>query len=139
MNRGASFRPLIETVAACEAAKRKGDSRTILDCLRPDAIVETIGTIGRPGTPEAAVAANEALLRDDPYYLEGRWEYEQVAPEAVLTTTSLRERSEAGGIRHRNVVRLTTGRDGLIWRQRLFASRQDALACWAEHGVELGL
>ena len=111
----------------------------MLGCLRSDAIVETIATEGRPATPEEAAAANEALLKDDPYYLEGRWEYEQVAPDAVLTITSVRERSEAGGIRHRNVFRLTTGRDGLIWRQRLFASREAALACWAEHGVDLGL
>lgn len=83
MNRGATSRPLIETVAALEVAKRQGDSTTILACVRPDAIVETIATMGRPGTAEEAVAANEALLRDDPYYLEGRWEYEQVAPGAV--------------------------------------------------------
>jgi hypothetical protein len=37
------------------------------------------------------------------------------------------------------VYRLISGRDGLMWRVRLFRSRSTALAAFAEHGPSLGI
>jgi hypothetical protein len=130
---------LMETVATCEVAKRRGQFDVILACLCPNARIETIASEWRPVSPPEAVEAIQAALGRDPYYLEGQWGYEQVAPDVVLTTTPVRERSPGGGVRHRTVYRVTTGRAGLIWRQRLFRTREEALRCWREHGLELGL
>ena len=43
------------------------------------------------------------------------------------------------GISDERVYRLTVGKEGLMWRVRLFRRRDDALACLEEHGPDLGL
>jgi hypothetical protein len=130
---------LMETMAMCEVAKKRGQLDVLLACLCPEALIETIASDWRAVSPSEAVEAIQAALGRDPYYLEGQWGYEQLAPDAVLTTTPVRERSSGGGVRHRTVYRITTGREGLIRRQRLFRTRDEAIACWEEHGLDLGL
>jgi len=108
-------------------------------CLHDDALIETVASDWQPVSADEAVEAIRTALERDPYYLEGTWHYDPLPAGIVLTAMPVRERSTAGGIRHRTVWRLTSGRDGLIWRQRLFAGRDEALAHLEQHGPSLGL
>jgi hypothetical protein len=63
--------------------------------------------------------------------------YDELAPEVVWTAMPVRERPARGG-RQQRVHRLTSGRSGLIWRQRLFPTRARAVACLVQHGPGLG-
>jgi hypothetical protein len=127
------------TLQLWDAAKdtlRRDEMRA---CLDDGALVETIASAWCAVGADEAVEAIRTALERDPLYLEGPWLYDELASEGVWTSMPVRERSTGGGVRHENVHRLTSGRDGLIWRQRLFRSRGKALACLVQHGAGLGL
>ena len=67
------------------------------------------------------------------------WRYEELAPDVVLLITRARHRAGDRAVRDEAVYRMVSGRDGLMWRVRMFRSRSLALAVLAEHGPSLGL
>ena len=130
---------LLDALQRCERAFKSGRVDEIRAWVAVDALVETVASRGRAIGPDETVYALRTVRRRDPYYLVGTCQYEVITPATVLTAMPVRERSDAGGIRHHTVYRLTTGRDGVVWRQRLLRTREEALACFAEHGPGLGL
>jgi hypothetical protein len=131
---------LIETVQQFESAARGGRIGLLRLCLHDKAMVETVASRGTPLGPDAtADAVRTALDRDPFYHGDHSWEYEEVAPNVVLAASPVRKRSPHGDIDHYTAWRLATGRKGLIWRQKLFDNRADALAYLERHGTRLGL
>jgi hypothetical protein len=130
---------LLGTLQLWDAAKTTLRLDEMRACLHDQAVMETVASEWRAvGADEAVDRIRAALLRD-PLYLEGVWFYDEVAPEVVLTAMPVRERSAGGGVRQHGVYRLTSGSGGLIWRQRLFTSREQAVGCLREEGPSLGL
>jgi hypothetical protein len=127
------------TLQLWDAAKNTLCLGEMRACLDDGALVETVASEWRAVGADEAVEAIRAALQRDPFYLEGVWWYDELAPEVVLTAMPVCERAASGGILQQSVQRLTSGRGGLIWRQRLFRSRENAVACLAQHGAGLGL
>jgi hypothetical protein len=57
----------------------------------------------------------------------------------IISITRARHRSRGRAVRDEVVYRLISGRDGLMWRVRVFRLRSKALAAFAEHGPGLGI
>lgn len=136
---GAQKPSLLATMRRFQLAHEAGSEQALRSCLHDEALVETVASGGRVLGPDATAAVLATALRRDPFYVLGDWDIEAVGEEVVLTTVPVRQRSANGGISHWTVYRLSTGRDALIWRQRIFRSRAAALAQLEQHGHGLGL
>ena len=130
---------MLGTLQLWDAAKNTLCRDEMRACLDDGALVETVASDWCPVGADEAVEAIRKALELDPFYLDGVWLYDELAPEVVWTSMPVRERAGYGRVRYESVHRLTSGRAGLIWRQRLFRSRGKALACLVEHGAGLGL
>jgi hypothetical protein len=130
---------LLRSLQQFEEADRTGNVDRVRATLADDARVETVASGRRTLGPDETVEALRTAVACDPYYLAGPWTYEELAPDLILTTTPVRQTSSAGGISHRTFYRITGGREGRIWRQKIFASRAEALAYLERHGRGLGL
>jgi len=129
---------LIETLRRFEAAHARGSLEKMRACFHDDAIIESVASGSRAlGPDETAFALGEAL-RDGVYMIYG-WRYEELTPDVVLTITRARHRVGDRAVRDEAIYRLISGRDGLMWRARVFRSRSKALAAFAEHGPSLGI
>ena len=103
-----------------------------------DALVESFASGGRALGADATVEAIRVALQDEFFEL-GDWSYEELAPSIALLVTGIRYHVTNTHIRHVTVYRLISGKDGLIWRGKLFHNRADALAHFENRGPELGL
>jgi len=128
----------METLRRFESAHDRGSIEEMRACFHDDAVIESVASDSRRlGPDETAFALGEAL-RDGVYMIYG-WKYEELAPEVVLSITRARHRADDRAVRDETVYRLISGRDGLMWRVRLFRSRSSALAAFGQHGPSLGI
>ena len=91
--------------------------------------------------PDETVKAIEAAFADG-VYSPGTWEFEEHSPDVVLSWTSVRHRTpsgRAGQLSDGRLFWLMSGRDGLIWRCRVFRTRAATLEALERHGPGLGL
>jgi hypothetical protein len=117
----------METMRRFEQAHQRRSVDGMRQCFHDDALIESVASDGSALGPDETVEALRDAMTDGMYLIAG-WEYEPLAPELVLSSTTTRHRTTEGGHSHETVWRLTEGRDGLMWRVWLFYSRADALA-----------
>lgn len=126
------------TLLRFELAHRQRSVTRMRACFADAALVESVASDGRVLSADETVSAIEAAFSDGVYAI-GDWQYEQLLPEVVLSWTGARHRVDERGMRDETVYRLVSGRDGLMWRVKLFRNRSDALAHLDSHGPDLGL
>ena len=108
-------------------------------CFHDDASIESVASNGRALDPDATIEALAAAFNGG-WYSIGDWTYQQIAPDLIVSCTSTRKLLPGGhGVSHDKVYRLTQGRDGLMWRVRLCASRAEAAAEVEKYGQILGI
>ena len=118
---------LLETLKRFESAHSRHSIEGMRACFHDGALIESVASSGQPlGADETAEALRDAFT--DGVYAIGGWEYEEITPDTVLSWTGARHRRPDSGMRDEIVCRLITGRDGLMWRVKLFSSRAEALA-----------
>jgi hypothetical protein len=117
----------METMRRFEQAHRDRSIEQMRACFHDEATIESVASDGSPLGPDETVEALRSAMSDGMYVIAG-WQYEPLAPELVLSSTTTRHRTPEGGHAHETVYRLTEGRGGLMWRVRLFHSRAEALA-----------
>jgi hypothetical protein len=128
---------LLETLLRFEAAHGR-DLDEMRACFAPDALIESVASDGQVlGVSETVEAIRLALL--DGVYSIRHWKYEELSLDLVISITAARHLLPDGGMRDETVYRLISGRNGLIWRVKLFASREAAMAHFELHGPSLGL
>jgi hypothetical protein len=118
---------LMTTLLRFESAHQRGSVSEMRACFHDEALIESVASGGRPLGPDETAAALRAAIEDSLYVISD-WNYEEIRPGVVLSWTAARHRSASGGIAHETVYRATIGRDGLMWRVKLFDKRGDALA-----------
>jgi hypothetical protein len=128
--------PLMETMKRFEAAHERGLVDATRACFHDGAIIESVASEGAPLTADATAEALREALSDGVYAI-GDWSYEEIDPEVVLSWTTTRHRANGRGVQHETIYRLTSGRDGLMWRVKLFSSRDEALAYVEQNGPAL--
>jgi hypothetical protein len=129
---------LMEAVLRFEQAHRRRSVAEMRTCFHDEAMIESVASNGRALPPdEQAQALADAF--DDGVYSIRDWRYEEIAPQIVLSWTGARHLLTDAGMRDEVVCRLHVGRDGLMWRVKLFRTRDEALAHLERHGPSLGL
>ena len=129
---------LLASLRLFEEAHTKRTVEGLRAAFHDDASVETFASGGRPLGPDQTVEAIRAALEDEFFEL-GDWRHEPLAPTVALVVTTIRYHVTASHIRHTTVYRLISGKDGLIWRGKLFRAHADAVAHWERHGPSLGM
>jgi hypothetical protein len=129
-------RRFLEVVTRFEAAHTCHDLDAFRSFLHEEALIESIAGGGVRTADETVEGVRSAFAAG--VYSKGDWEFEEVAEDVVLAAAPIRYATE-NGLRDRVNYWLITGRDGLVWRIRIFRARTDALAYFDEHGHSLGL
>jgi len=91
-------------------------------------------TLGPDETAEALARA----MNDGVYSIRD-WRYEELEPRVALSWTGARRLVGDARMRDEVVCRLHVGRDGLMWRVKLVADREEALEHLQRFGPTLGL
>ncbi len=119
---------LMETLRRFEQAHSRQSIEGMRACFHDEAIIESVASYAQTlGADETAEALRAAFT--DGVYAIGDWEYEQVTADTVLSSTGARHRRRRqAGLTDETVCRLITGREGLMWKVKLFTSRASALA-----------
>ena len=107
-------------------------------CFHDEAMIESVASNGRALPPDEQIEALADAFDDGVYSIRD-WRYEELAPEIVLSWTGARHLLTDAGMRDEVVCRLHVGRNGLMWRVKLFRTRDEALAHLEQHGPSLGL
>ncbi len=128
---------LSAVVARFNLAIRSLDWVAMRACCTDDSIIDSL-TAGAPLGPDETVAAVRAAYQDGVYSVSV-WTHETLDPNAVLSRGRVQYRPGPGRMSDATHFWLTTGRDGLMWRVKVFSRRDAALAHLAAHGPTLGL
>jgi hypothetical protein len=129
---------LLDALIRFEQAHRRQSVDDMRSCFHDEALVESVASNGRPVGRDETVEALAHAFADGVYSIRD-WRYDELAPQIVLSWTSARHLIDGAGMRDETVCRLHVGRDGLMWRVKLFRSREDALRYLDEVGPSLGL
>lgn len=129
---------LMQSLLRFERAHRRHSVKELRACFHDEALMESIASKGELlGADETAEALARAF--DDGVYSIRDWRYEVIEPQVVLSWTGARHLIGDARMRDEIVCRLHVGRDGLMWRVKLFRTREEALECLEQHGPTLGL
>ncbi len=129
---------LIEVLLRFEQAHRRRSVAELRACFHDEAMIESIASNGSALPPDDQAEALASAFDDGVYSIRD-WRYEEMAPQIVLSWTGARHLLAEAGMRDEVVCRLHVGRDGLMWRVKLFRTREEALAHLEQHGPSLGL
>ncbi|HWE82890.1 MAG TPA: hypothetical protein VG265_14660 [Gaiellaceae bacterium] len=130
---------LLDAVREAQRTQRQGGP-ALRACFDDEARIESVAA-GGAYDPDESVRRIEAAFSGG-VYSPGEWEFEEIRPDVVLSSTNIRHRppsAPAGQTVDAALFWLMTGRRGLIWRVRVFNSRVDALDALERHGTSLGL
>jgi hypothetical protein len=105
-------------------------------CLRDDARLESIAARGVAG-PEATIEAMRFAASGNAYAVRD-FEIEAVGEQAALVRASI-SHEERGVVVVSSTLWVVSGRDGLIWRSRVVATREVAKRTLRDEGDELGM
>jgi ketosteroid isomerase-like protein len=117
---------------------RAGDWSALRALYHPDARLAMVA--GGPGP----VSADDLITQlqqaaEDTWYSVTTTKTVVVDEHAVLFTGRMRRSVPGGGFEDASHVWLLTIRDGLIYRQGVYASADEAVAAYRELGVSLGM
>jgi hypothetical protein len=129
---------LMDAVLRFEQGHRRRSVTEMRACFHDEAMIESVASNCRALPPDEQAEALAGALADGVYSIRD-WRYEEVAPQIVLSWTGARHLLTEAGMRDEVVCRLHVGRDGLMWRVKLFRTREEALAHLERHGPSLGM
>ena len=133
-----SFRETVEQIARLRLT---GPWPRLRGLFHDDARPESIASGGISGPDETVNAMR--LAAGDGVYKMGEWRIEHVEPDVMLLASTMRHlatvRPGRTGMIDASDVWLMVGRGGLLWRMRIFRTRESALEHLRTHGETLGL
>jgi hypothetical protein len=131
---------LADRIAELQLSLRRREWAGVRSCFHPEGLIESVASgqvLGRDDT----VAAMQSAV-DDGVYSMSEWTIEQLDDaDTVLAWGGVRYRTPDDPTRTSDgtIFWLTTGRASLVWRVRVFKSRDAALEHLEAHGHTLGL
>jgi hypothetical protein len=131
---------LLELLARFEHTHKRRLWDEMRECFHDEARIESVAAGGVLGPDETVDAIRAAF--DEGIYSMSDWELEQLGDsDAVLAWAGVRHRppGSIARISDATIFWLATGRDGHVWRVRIFRDRASALAHLARTGLSLGL
>ena len=128
----------LETLLRFEAAHKRRLTEQMRSCFHDESLIESVASAGSALGPDETVEAIQSAYADGVYEI-GDWRYEEITAEIILSSTGARHRLPHQQMRDENVCRLMIGREGLMWRVRMFKDRAQAIGHLEEHRPDLGL
>lgn len=114
------------------------DWSAMRNLLHPQAQLESLAAPGDVLTAQQLVAAIRAAMSRGMYSVRN-WHVELLDPKTGLADGRVRYRVDRTGITDEARVWVSSERESLIWRMRIFRTRELALTCYRENGPDLGL
>ena len=121
-----------------QSYRLKQDWEAMRTLLHDASRLESLAAVGRVLSPDELVTAIKIASADHVYAVK-IWQVEALGPRAGLADGRVRYRHGRGGFTDEVRVWVATEQDQRISRMRVFRTRQDAIRCFAEHGLDLGL
>jgi hypothetical protein len=118
--------------------RMSGNWSAMLRLLHPQARLESLAAPGAVLSPPELVAAIESAMTRGLYTVRN-WAVELLDPHTALAGGRVRYRIGTTGITDEGRVWVSSERDGLIWRMRILATREEVLVHYRETGIDLGL
>jgi hypothetical protein len=130
--------PLMEAMLRFEQAHRRRSLQEMRACFHDEALIESVASNGQALGPDETAEALGRAMNDGVYSIRD-WRYEELEPQVALSWTGARRLVGDARMRDEVVCRLHVGRDGLMWRVKLVADREEALEHLRQFGPTLGL
>jgi hypothetical protein len=119
-----------------ESPHRDWSSLRVL--YHPDALLQTVTGGPNPLSRDELIAELERASRDNWYSVKGR-DPVAIDEHAVILSGRIRRSVPGGGIEDASHVWLLTVQDGLIYRQGVYGTAEDAAHAYQQFGVSLGI
>jgi hypothetical protein len=104
----------------------------------PEALILTVTAGPAPLAADSVVGELERASQDFIYFVTGS-EPSAIDEHAAVVTGRIRRRMPQGGFEDAAHVWLLTVRDGLIYRQGVYRTPEEARAAYADLGIGLGV
>jgi hypothetical protein len=114
------------------------DWRAMRALYHPEALILTVTGGPEPLAADEVVAELERASQDFIYFVTGS-DPTGLDEHAAVVTGRIRRRMPEGGFEDAAHVWLLTVREGLIYRQGVYRSREEATADYERLGVDLGV
>jgi hypothetical protein len=139
--RTSSSPSLLETVERIAQLRLTGPWPELRKLMHEDARLESIAAGGLFGPDETVNAMR--LAAADGVYTMGDWRIEELGGNALLLLSTMRHLAKlpngAKGMTDASYVWLMIGRDGLLWRMKIFRNKASAVEHLRRHGESLGI
>ena len=130
--------PIVSLLEMFQSDRLEQDWAAMRALLHDASRLESLAAVGRVLTPDELVDAIQTASADKVYVVK-TWRVEALGQRAGIADGRVRYRHGAGGFTDEPRAWVATERDQRIWRMRIFRSRHDAIRCFGEHGLDLGL
>jgi hypothetical protein len=127
-----------DVVAELSRVFASRDWRAMRGLYHPDALVFTVTGGPEPLAADEIVAELERASQDFIYFVTGS-DPSAIDEHAAIVTGRIRRRMPQGGFEDAAHVWLLTVREGLIYRQGVYRSSEEASVAYARLGVSLGV
>jgi hypothetical protein len=138
---GTPGRPFVETVERIDRLRLVGPWPALRALFHDEALLESIASGGVFGPDETVDAMR--LAASDGVYAMGPWRIERLEADVLLLHSTMRHRAKLptgkSAMTDANYVWLMVGRDGLLWRMKIFHNRDAAIEHLERHGSSLGI
>jgi hypothetical protein len=134
-------RPFVATIERIEHVRLTGPWPELRELFHDEARLESIASSGVYGPDETVEAMRVAAL--DGVYAMGPWRIETLEANVVLLHSTMRHLAKLpngkSGMTDASYVWLMVGRDGLLWRMKIFHTRDAAIEHLKRYGSSLGI
>jgi hypothetical protein len=127
--------PLLESFQATRLNK---DWPGMTRLLHPESRLESLAAVGRVLTGSELIEVVQRAVAHGPYTVT-TWRVEALGASAALAHGRVRYQLPQGAITDEARIWVATERDELIWRMRIFRTSDEALACYRQNSVGLGI
>ena len=130
-----------ESVEQIGRLRLRGPWPELRKLFHEDARVESIAAGGVAGPDQTVAAMRQAA--NDGVYTMGDWRIEQIDDRALLLHSTMRHLTTLPngkqGMTDSSYIWLMVGLDGLLWRMKIFHTKEAAIGHLERHGNSLGI
>ena len=129
---------IVSLLEEFQESRLKKNWSAMRELLHSEARLESLAAVGSVLSADELVEAVRGATAHGLYAVK-KWRVESLGQHAALADGRIRYQVQPGAITDEPRVWISTERDGLIWRMRIFRDRDAATGCIRAHGLTLGL
>jgi hypothetical protein len=130
--------PIVWLLEEFQAMRLTKDWQAMRALLHASSRLESLAAPGLVLSADGLIEAIRGATEHGIYAVKS-WQVEPLGQRAGLVDGRVRYRYGRRGFTDEHRVWVSTERDGLIWRMRVFHDRRSSLRCFGEGSLDLGL